>query len=95
LILQQDVYRKSVEIGYWLGEPFWGMGIATKAVGLIASHAFEDLGLMRIFAGVFEYNIGSMKVLERNGFQKEGIAKKAVFKSDKFWDEHRYYKLKT
>ena len=95
LILQQDVYRKSVEIGYWLGEPFWGMGIATKAVGLIASHAFEDLGLMRIFAGVFEYNIGSMKVLERNGFQKEGIAKNAVFKNDKFWDEHRYYKLKT
>ena len=32
LIIQKDVYRKSAEIGYWIGEPFWGNGIATKAV---------------------------------------------------------------
>jgi len=90
LILQKDIYRKSAEIGYWIGEPFWGKGIATKAVELITQYAFDELKLIRIFAGAFEYNVGSMKVLEKNGFQKESVSKKAVFKNDKFWDEHRY-----
>lgn len=90
LILQKDIYRKSAEIGYWVGEPFWGLGIATKAVKLITQYAFGELHLIRIFAGAFEYNVGSMRVLEKNGFQKEGIAKKAIFKNGKSWDEHRY-----
>lgn len=93
LILQKDVYKKSAELGYWIGEPFWGKGIATKAVALIVSYGFDELGLTRIFSGVFEYNKASMKVLEKNGFQKEGLFKKAVFKNEKFFDEHRYYKL--
>ena len=93
LILQNDVYRKSAEIGYWVGEPFWGKGIATEAVALITDYAFKDLKLKRVFAGAFEYNMGSMKVLEKNDFQKEGVARMAVFKNGKFWDEHRYAKL--
>lgn len=90
LILQKDVYRKSAEIGYWIGEPFWGKGIVTKAIELIVEYAFEELKLIRIYAGVFEYNTASMKVLEKNGFQKEGISKKAVFKNGKICDENRY-----
>lgn len=90
LILQKDVYRNSAEIGYWIGEPFWGQGIATQAVGLLARHAFEKLSLVRLYAGVFEFNVGSMRVLEKNGFQKEGVSKKAVFKNGEFWNEHRY-----
>ena len=90
LIFQKDVYRNSAEIGYWIGEPYWGQGIGTKAVELIVQNALEKLKLVRIFAGAFEYNIGSIKVLEKNGFQKEGVARRAVFKNRKFWDEHRY-----
>lgn len=90
LILQKDVYRKSAEIGYWIGEPFWGQGIATQAIGFLVSHAFEEMDLVRLYAGVFEYNVGSIRVLEKNGFFKEGISKKAVFKNGAFWDEHRY-----
>lgn len=93
LILQKDIYRKSAEVGYWIGEPFWGKGIATKAIELITTYAFDEMKLIRIYAGIFEYNIGSMRVLEKNGFQKEGISKKAIFKNEKFWDEHRYGKL--
>ncbi|MDT7828218.1 GNAT family protein [Pricia sp. S334] len=89
LILQKDVYRKSAEIGYWIGEPFWGQGIATQAVGLLTRYAFDKLVLVRLYAGIFEYNVGSMRVLEKNEFVKEGISKKAVFKNGKFWDEHR------
>ncbi len=90
LILQKDIYRKSAEIGYWIGEPHWGKGIATNAIELITRYAFDELKLMRIFAGVFEYNVGSMRVLEKNGFMKEGVSKKAIFKNGKFWEEHRY-----
>lgn len=93
LIFQKDVYRKSAEIGYWIGEPFWGRGIATQAIGLLACHAFEKLALVRLYAGIFEYNVGSMRVLEKNGFLKEGILQKAIFKNEKFWNEHRYAKL--
>lgn len=53
---QTDVYRNSAELGYWVGEPFWGNGIATQAVKLITEYGFVQLGLHRIFAGVFEHN---------------------------------------
>ena len=93
LIIQKDVYRKSAEIGYWIGEAYWKKGIATKAVELITKYGFEELKLIRIYAGVFEFNTGSMRVLEKNGFQKEGIFKNSIFKHEKVWDEHRYFKL--
>lgn len=92
--IQQDVYRKTAEIGYWIGEPYWGKGIATKAVALITAYGFSELNLVRIYAGVFDFNIASMKVLEKNGFQKEGIFRHAVIKNGRICDEHRYYKLK-
>ncbi len=92
--IQQDVYRKTAEIGYWIGEPYWRKGIATKAVALITAYGFSELHLVRIYAGVFDFNIASMKVLEKNGFQKEGIFRNAVFKNGRICDEHRYYKLK-
>ncbi|WP_298313715.1 GNAT family protein [uncultured Aquimarina sp.] len=93
LIIQEDIYRKSAEIGYWIGEPYWGNGIATKAVALITEYGFEKLNLIRIFSGIFEHNIASMKTLEKNGYNKEGIFQKAVVKNGRILDEHRYYIL--
>ncbi|WP_205503086.1 GNAT family N-acetyltransferase [Rufibacter psychrotolerans] len=90
LVRQTDVYRFTAEIGYWLGEPFWHQGIAPRAVQLITAYGFQELGLARIYAGIFEYNAASMRVLEKCGYQKEGIFKKAIFKNGKFWNEHRY-----
>lgn len=90
---QSDVYSKSGEIGYWLGEEYWGQGLATSAVGLITEYGFTALGLVRLFAGVFEYNKASMWVLEKNGFVLEGIKKKSVFKLNKLWDEYMYARL--
>ena len=93
LVIQKDVYQKSAEIGYWVGEPFWGNGIATNAVKLITEYGFNKLGLNRIYTGVFAYNIASMAVLEKNGYEKEGIFKNAIIKNNKVCDEHRFYKL--
>ena len=91
--LGTDVYRKSAEIGYFIGEPFWNKGITTKAVKLITEFGFTTLKVTRIHTGVFEYNTASMRVLEKSGYLKDGVFKKAVYKNGKLWDEHRYYKL--
>jgi len=90
LFLQTDVYCKSAEIGYWIGEPFWGKGITTSAVKLAVTYGFETLNLNRLFAGIFEGNEASKRVLEKCGFQLEGIFRNAVFKNNKILDEYRY-----
>jgi [ribosomal protein S5]-alanine N-acetyltransferase len=95
LVKQQDVYRLSAEIGYWIGEPFWNKGIATKAVRLITRYGFNDLQLIRIFTGVFEYNTGSMRVLEKCGYTKDCIFEKAIIKNGQLWNEHRYSIIAT
>lgn len=95
LLIQRDVYSGSAEIGYWLGKDFWGQGIATEVVQRLMRYGFGILGLTRIYACVFEYNQASMRILEKNGFRKEGIARKAVLKNGELWDEYRYAKLST
>ncbi len=76
---QHDVYSKTAELGYYVGKNYWNKGIATKAIGMITKYGFESLHLTRIFAGIFEYNNTSMKVLEKNGFILECIKRKTIF----------------
>jgi len=94
LVPGQDVYRKSAEIGYFIGEPYWNKGIVTTAVNLISEYGFNHLDIIRIHTGVFEYNTASQRVLEKCGFVKEGIFRKSVFKQGRLWDEVRYAKFK-
>ena len=89
----QDVYRKSAEIGFFIGEAYWNKGIATISVNLICDYGFKNLDIVRIHAGVFEYNKASQRVFEKCGFGKEGVFKKSVFKNEKLWDEIRYSKI--
>lgn len=93
LVPCQDIYRKSAEIGYFIGEPYWNKGIVTTAVNLITEYGFKHLDIIRIHTGVFEYNTASMRVLEKCGFIKEAVFRKSVFKQGKLWDEVRYAKL--
>ena len=93
LVPQSDIYRLSAEIGYWIGEPYWGLGIATKAVQLLTEYAFKQLKLTRIYTGVFDYNLSSQRVLEKAGFKKEGIFEKSIIKNGVICDEHRYAKI--
>ncbi len=92
---ETDVYRKSAEIGYFLGESYWNKGIMTKAVNLICEYGFSKLDIVRIHTGVFDYNIPSQKVLEKCGFCKEAVFKNAIYKNDTLCDEVRYSKLKS
>lgn len=93
LVRQTDVYKKTAEIGYWLGEPYWNKGIATVSVKLVTDYGFNQLGFIRIHAGVFDYNIGSMNVLLKNGYVNDGIFKKAILKNGQLFDEHRFSKI--
>lgn len=90
VFLKDDVYSKSAELGYWLGEPFWGKGIMTNAVKMICDEAFRKFDIVRIFAEPFSFNIGSQKVLEKSGFKLEGILKKSVYKNQEFYDTFVY-----
>jgi RimJ/RimL family protein N-acetyltransferase len=90
LVRQKDVYRNSAEIGYWIGEPFWGQGYGYQAIQLALKIAFEVLGVVRVFAGVYDVNKPSQRILEKAGFRKEGVFKKAVLKNEKYLDEIRY-----
>ena len=87
---QTDVYCRSAELGYWLAEPFWSKGIMTVAVKKICEYMFQHFDIVRIYAGVFEWNPASMKVLEKAGFSYEGLSKKNVFKDGQLIDEYRY-----
>ncbi|SNS47924.1 Protein N-acetyltransferase, RimJ/RimL family [Ekhidna lutea] len=95
LIQQTDIYRLSAEIGYWVGEPYWGKGIATSALKLATDYGFEKLSLERIFAGTFSHNAASRRVLEKCGYKKEGVARSAVLKNNQILDEHKYAILKS
>ena len=94
IIIKDDIYRKNAEIGYWLGEPFWGKGIATVVVAQLTSYAFANFDVIRIYAEVFSNNPVSMKVLEKNGYKQESIHRKAIFKNNQFLDAHLWVKFK-
>jgi ribosomal-protein-alanine N-acetyltransferase len=90
---QNDVYSKSAELGYFIGEPYWNMGITTRAVKLACDYGFRELDIVRIFSGVFEYNLPSQRVLEKCGFIKEAVLRSAVCKKGKIYNEIRYAKV--
>lgn len=88
--LQKDIYRKSGEVGYWLGAPFRGRGITPIALNLITEYGIKSLNLNRLYAGAFSTNTASIRVLEKCGYLFEGVAKQAIWKNGVFLDEHRY-----
>ncbi len=86
VLLRSDVERRSAEIGFWLGEPYWGRGIMTAAVRAVAEWAFTTFDLVRLFGFVFEGNTGSMRVLEKAGCVCEGRLRRAAVKDGKVID---------
>ena len=86
---QSDIHRISAEIGYWIGEEYWGKGITHKAIRLMTGYAFEKLGLIKIFAIVMAGNEASCKALEKAGYSREGYFRQALIKNGQICDEVR------
>lgn len=57
------------ELGYWIGKPFWGQGLMPEAANELLRHAFEDIGMNKVWCGYYEGNIKSKRVQEKVGFK--------------------------
>lgn len=95
IISLTEVVRGSLQscwLGYFLDKSQNGRGYTTEAVRLVIKHAFEVLKLHRIEAGVMPHNTGSIRVLEKAGFEKEGLSKKNVLINGK-WEDHLHFAI--
>ncbi|WP_045689806.1 GNAT family N-acetyltransferase [Hymenobacter sp. AT01-02] len=84
------IERKNAELGYWLGEPFWGRGIITQAITRMVDYAFQTFDINRIFARPFGTNGASQRVLEKAGFALEARFAQTFFKNGEYHDELVY-----
>jgi len=91
---QNDVYRRSAEIGYWLAEKYWSNGIISKSINRICDIVFDTTDIIRIFAEPYAHNQASRRALEKAGFVLEGILGKSVYKNGNIYDSCIYARLK-
>lgn len=89
-VLQADVDRVSAEVGYWLGEAFWGRGIATEALAAVTQYAIDHHGLTRLFALPFSHNSASCRVLEKAGYLLEARLRRSAIKDGAIVDQFQY-----
>jgi [ribosomal protein S5]-alanine N-acetyltransferase len=90
----KDIERLTAEVGYWLREESWGRGIATAALVGFSNWLFTEWEFLRLEAKVFAGNSGSRRVLEKAGYQLEGILRRSVIKNGLILDQALYARLK-
>lgn len=90
----ENIHFRTAELGYYIGEPYWGRGLGTSAVKQVCSYIFNNTDIIRIFAEPFAYNTPSCRVLEKAGFQFEGILRKNAIKNGKVLDMRMYSIIK-
>ena len=89
-----DVHRHSAELGYWLGQRWWGRGLMSAIIEVFAARAMAALRLYRLHASVYANNPASARVLEKAGFVREGTQKSAVFKRGELLDLFIYARVR-
>ncbi len=94
IVLGKDFYKRTAELGYWLGEEYWNRGIMTKAVQMFSNFIFDYFDIIRIQASVFDWNPASAKVLTKAGFELEARLRKNILKNGTVVDELIFAKLK-
>lgn len=88
--LRLEPAHRRAELGYWIAREHWGRGLATEAVRLLVDHAFDELGLARVFAHHFPWNPASGRVLEKAGLVREGVLRANVQKDGRAVDNVLY-----
>jgi RimJ/RimL family protein N-acetyltransferase len=88
--LRGDVERVAAEIGYWLGEAFWGQGIVAEALRAVTQYAVRTHGLTRVYAVPFEWNAASFRVLEKAGYVAEARLRRSAIKDGRVIDQLLY-----
>jgi RimJ/RimL family protein N-acetyltransferase len=87
---QTDIQSKNAELGYWLGQAFWGKGIITSAISQMVQIGFKNRDITRIFARPFGTNTASQRALEKAGFILEARVEKSFYKNGEYFDELIY-----
>ncbi len=87
---QNDIFKLNMELGYWIAEPYWKMGIATQAVRYMVDYGFKEFEVNRIFARPFARNSASCRVLEKVGFVLEAELAGTIIKNNLIEDERIY-----
>jgi RimJ/RimL family protein N-acetyltransferase len=90
LKLKDNIERVGAEVGYWLGELYWGRGILSEAVPAFTQWALKEFGLLRLEAIVFEWNRPSARVLEKAGYVLEGTMRRSAVKDGQVIDRWMY-----
>ncbi|MEG0377541.1 MAG: GNAT family protein [Eubacterium sp.] len=90
----ENIHDRTAELGYYIGEPYWGKGIGTCAVKQICAFVFKNTNMIRIFAEPFAYNTASCRILEKSGFQFEGLLRSNAVKNGKIVDMKMYGLIK-
>jgi ribosomal-protein-alanine N-acetyltransferase len=88
-----DVERYSAEIGYWIGQAYWGRGIVTEAVSMVTEHLFRVMNLLRLFALPLADNAASVRVLEKAGYVREAVLRSSCVKYEKPRDQLLYARV--
>ncbi|MFM1814657.1 MAG: hypothetical protein RLZ98_1352 [Pseudomonadota bacterium] len=83
---------QTASLGYWMGEPYVRRGYMSDAVAAATQFAFAEINLHRVEAACLQNNFASQKVLERNGFVREGLARKYL-KINGAWQDHLLFAL--
>lgn len=91
---RDNIHFRTAEMGYYIGEPYWGRGFGTSAVKQACRYVFEHTDIIRIFAEPFAHNTASCRVLEKAGFQPEGILHSNAVKNGKILDMKLYALVK-
>jgi ribosomal-protein-alanine N-acetyltransferase len=83
-LLRFDFEHRHAEVGYDIGRPWWGRGLASEAAAAIVRYGFSVLGLHRIEAGVLPENVASVRVLQKLGFVEEGTRRDYLYAKGRF-----------
>jgi ribosomal-protein-alanine N-acetyltransferase len=89
-----NIHFRTAEMGYYIAESYWGKGIGTSAVKQTCRYIFENTDILRIFAEPFACNTASCRILEKAGFQCEGILRKNAIKNEVVLDMKMYAMIK-
>ncbi len=90
----ENIHSRTAEMGYYIGEPYWGRGIGTSAIKQASTYIFSNTDIIRIFAEPFADNLASCHILEKSGFLLEGILRKNAVKNGKVLDMKMYALVK-
>ena len=91
---QDNIHYRTAEMGYYMGEKYWGRGYMTEAVKLVCDFVFENTDIIRIFAEPLAYNTASCRVLEKAGFMFEGVLRSNAYKNGNIVDMKMYALVK-